>query len=512
MENPNTQPNLTQSAEDRLNNCQTRINELLKQSPVKIEDVKILKAERARIEKEMQKAAHTSLSDDEEREAVGAIKADIREWLKVRKFNYVLANDRYWLDKDTHWIPVSAQTLLRERPTLSSGIERELLTKVMREDNRFFDECTYSYDKVPSDTLNMMRKDFAPIVEEGEAHWIFDCVIRSVAGGKAANISHVEQLILTKYLHPESTVVPSLVFNDGGSTGKGVLVSNILTAIFGRFGVADNLSIDKVTGQFNAMLQGRAIWYINETSHGTYSHNKLKQIVGSPTMWIEPKGINAFEVPMTAWLVISGNGVDGSVLLEGNGTDRRWSIISGNKSLPEHIADAVGTTDAEALAWLRKEGLAILSDRTQAGRWLAALVARHGDVNVSEGHHEEDYASIRDLQRTLHDDMFHQTFGHEDFACIRTIELFQAYLDECASLKRKPTGRNKFHQMARNYLEKHFPDYAGRIAFNIEIEKTGRTSKVEYYSRNVKPSDAELAHNGRDVLRSLGFGWIPRAD
>ena len=139
MENANTTHNLTQSAEDRLNNCQTRINELLKQPQVAIEDVKVLKAERARIEKEIQKAAHTTLTDDEEREAVGAIKADIREWLKTRKFNYVLANDRYWLDKDTHWIPVSAQTLQRERPTLSSAIEREMLAKVMREDGRFFE-------------------------------------------------------------------------------------------------------------------------------------------------------------------------------------------------------------------------------------------------------------------------------------------------------------------------------------------------------------------------------------
>lgn len=501
---------LTQSAEDRLNNCQTQINELLRTSPVNLEAIKILKTERTRIEKEIAKSAQTSISEEDEREAITAIKTDIREWLKSRKFNYVLANDRYWLDKDTHWIPVSAQTLLRERPTLSSAIEREMLTKVMREDGRFFDECTYSYDKVPSDTLNMMRKDFAPIVEEGDAHWIFDCVVRSVCGGKAANIAHVEQLILTKYLHAETTVMPTLVFNDGGSTGKNVFVSNILGAIFGKYGVADNLSIAAVTGQFNSMLQGRAVWFINETQSGTYSHNKLKQIMGSQTIWIEPKGVNAFEVPMTAWSIISGNGIDGSVLLEGNGTDRRWSIISGGKPLKDHMADVLDTTPDVALSWLRKEGLAILSDRTEAGRWLAALIARHGDVNVSEGHHEEDYETIRDLQRSLHDDMFHQIFGNDDFACIRTTELYQAYLDECGKLKRRPIGRNKFHQMARAYLETHFPDYTGRVAVNIVVDK--RSSKVEYYAVDAAPEEVDLAHNGRDILRSLGFGWIPRAD
>jgi hypothetical protein len=511
MTQTDTSLNLTQSVEDRLHNCQTQINELLKTSPVQMDAIKLLKTERTRIEKEIAKAAQTSLSEDDEREAIGAIKTDIREWLKTRKFNYVLANDRYWLDKDTHWIPVSAQTLLRERPTLSSAIEREMLVKVMREDARFFDECTYSYAKVPSDTLNMMRKDFAPIVE-GDAHWIFDCVIRSVCGGKAANIAHVEQLILTKYLHAETTVMPTLVFNDGGSTGKNVFVSNILGSIFGKYGVADNLSIAAVTGQFNAMLQGRAVWFINETQSGTYSHNKLKQIMGSQTFWIEPKGVNAFEVPMTAWSIISGNGIDGSVLLEGNGTDRRWSIISGGKPLKEHIADVMNSTPDAGLAWLRAEGLAILSDRVEAGKWLAALIARHGDVNVSEGHHAEDYATIRDLQRSLHEDIFHQTFGHEDFTCIRTTELFQAYLEECGKLKRKPQGRNKFHQLARTYLEKHFPDYVGRMPFNVDLEKNGTFSKVEYYSREVKPSDADLAHNGRKILRSLDFGWIPRAD
>lgn len=507
-----TPHNLTQSAEDRLNNCQTQINELLKTSPINLEAIKILKAERTRIEKEIAKDAQTSVSAEDEREAIGAIKADLREWLKTRKFNYVLQNDRYWLDKGTHWIPVSSQTLQRERPTLSSAIEREMLTKVLREENMFFDECTFSYaTDVPPDTLNMMRKDFAPIVDDGQPHHaIFDTLIRSLGGGKEANIRHIEQLVLSKYLHPESTVIPTLVFNDPGSTGKGTFVTNVLGAVFGKYGIADNLSMEKVTGQFNAMLQGRAIWYINETSHGTYSHNKLKQIAGSPTFWIEPKGINSFEVPMTAMMIITGNGIDGSVLLEGNGTDRRWSIISGNKPLVDWIADDMTASTADALTWLRSEGFAILSDRVQAGRWLASLVARHGDVNVSEGHHDEDYKAIRNLQRPLHEDMFAQIFGSDEFRCIRTTELFQAYIEECSTLRRKPMGRNKFHELTRLYISQHHSEFAGKINANVKFGT--RSAKVEYYAMEPIPSATELTENGRNVLQTLGYGWSPRAD
>lgn len=59
-------------------------------------------------------------------------------------------------------------------------------------------------------------------------------------------------------------------------------------------------------------------------------------------------------------------------------------------------------------------------------------------------------------------------------------------------------------------MENHFPDFAGRIVVNVKND--GRSAKLEYYGRDETPSNDDLSHNGGDILRSLGFGWIPRAD
>src|SRR3546814_625261 len=168
------------------------------------------------------------------------------------------------------------RALKTDRRSLTDSLEYDLLLEVMREDGRYKDTLTYSFREQPDDVLNMLRVNFIKPVNDGQApHWLFDTVIRSIGGDKIENIEDIEKLVLAKYLHPEDITLPALVLQDDGGTGKSLFVSILLGTLFGKRVVDDNLSMDDLTGKFNARLEGQMLWFVNDSARGTYSLDDL---------------------------------------------------------------------------------------------------------------------------------------------------------------------------------------------------------------------------------------------
>ncbi|MGA1809998.1 primase-helicase family protein [Sphingobium sp. WW5] len=424
-------------------------------------------------------------------DAAEAIKADIRVWLADRDYHYVLGQDRYWLRDGTSWMPVTEKALQHERLGLRDAMEFALFMDVMREDRRWFDRCTYTFKPVPANVLNMMRVDFCPR-QSGEYHWIFDTLLASIGGGKADNIEHIERLMVAKYLHPENVQLPALIFQDEGGTGKSVFVATVCATLFGQSAVADNLSMDTVCGKFNAQLEGKALWFINEAARGRYSLDDLKRIVGSDRMTVEHKGLNSFEIDMTALIFISGNDVDGSVMLSGGGVDRRWSIVIGGEPISNHLARKMDCDTATALDWLFGEGKAILSDRDQVGRWINAMIEKHGDVRRLEALHGGDYAKLRRDQKSIEDRLFEAVFADDHFSHIKCSTLFDLYTRFCKEAARKPKARSNLYAMLEAWARRENVDVS-RGEHNISIN--GQRSKVAFFRS--KGAMVEGTNDGR---------------
>lgn len=374
------------------------------------------------------KAEVADLGDEETEAAMDAIKADLRFWLARRDFRYVLAADRYWLpNSDGTWLPVTERALKNERTSLRDPLEWALFMTVLKEDGRYFDRQTYTFKDLPANVMNMLRNEFITMQDDKPHDPVFDHVVASIAGEKAENVSHIEKLILAKYLHPENNLIPSLVLQDEGGTGKSLFVTRILGTIFGKGAVADNLAIEDVVKNFNANLAGKAVWFINETARGRYSLDDLKRKIGSDSFMMEPKGIDAFPVDMTAWVIVSGNDEAGSVKLSGNGVDRRWSIVKGKRELRHILAERMGLDASDAKAWLETTGQHILSDPVEAGRWLYALLERHGDVTTIEGLHGADYQQLAAVQKSTEVMIFEAVFRNPEFSHIKRSTLYELY-------------------------------------------------------------------------------------
>nr|WP_086494244.1 DUF5906 domain-containing protein [Novosphingobium panipatense] len=423
------------------------------------------------------------LSPDEraQRDAdIAAVKDDLRAWLQTRDYYYVQSTERFWLHKPAtgEWIMSSERALKNDRRSLNDRLEFDLLLEVMREDGRYKDTLTYSFAEQADDVLNLLRVNFVGPLDDGQApHWIFDTVIRSIGGDKAENIEHIEKLVLAKYLHPEDITLPALVLQDDGGTGKSLFVSVLLGTLFGHRFIADNLSMADLVGKFNSRLEGKVVWFVNESAKGTYSLDDLKRKLGSSTFSIERKGIDSISVPMIAWMVISGNDLAGSVLLSNNDTDRRYSVVKGGAPLSAYVAPTLDCSRAEAVKWVKDTGSKILGDPSEVGRWVNAMIKKHGDPGSVDGLHGEDYAALAETQKSIEEAVLEAVFLRSDFDYIRRPVLYDFYRAECRRQGRNARRDRVFFATAVKWLAEHQPDIV-RTQANIGHGKRVTSSHI----------------------------------
>ena len=119
----------------------------------------------------------------------------------------------------------------------------------------------------------------------------------------------------------------ALAMVSGQGTGKGTLIE-FMELVLRAANIISVAGIEKITGRFNTILQGKRLININEMSSTKdefrSNFDKIKSYITDPTIMIEPKGVNAYSISNISNFIMFTNHEDAIVVEE---TDRRYAIF-----------------------------------------------------------------------------------------------------------------------------------------------------------------------------------------
>lgn len=358
----------------------------------------------------------------------------------------------------------------------------------MHNEDRIKFDITFSFNKTPSDTLNLMNRNFLPFEDFLDAepyHWFFDTVLRDALGGdRDDNADHLEKAFIAAYFHPETNFIrPCQVFDDEGGTGKTLFATTALSVLFGSDKVIPSMDIKNIEG-FNTSLAGKVVVCINEVTHEPGHANILRRTLGTEKIRIEPKGVDAYYADNFALYLISGNnrGI-GTVNFTGTGVDRRYSMHCPKTNLAvilsKVLTEKTGTvhTKEQADAWIRTTGQYIMRDPIEVSRWFASIVLKHGIVSDLEPLHGDDYHKIVESQKPTFERIFSHVFSDPNFTYVKKKTLYEFFQNEDKSSKMK---RETFYKYAEDYISKN------KLPIIKKAVRWGESSAEIFYNDSLK--------------------------
>lgn len=157
------------------------------------------------------------------------------------------------------------------------------------------------------------------------------------------------------FQNPEVRPMTALLVTGDPGTGKSIICDEILGPILGKY-YGKSAKRDNLVGKFNSMLQGKLLWLAEETlfAGDRQSMQIIKDMITSPSIMIEPKGIDAYQYPSYTRFMFTSNMLHALHLEE---KDRRFVVYrTTNKYMQntEHFD--------KLKAWLDKEGRAFFLD------------------------------------------------------------------------------------------------------------------------------------------------------
>jgi len=240
----------------------------------------------------------------------------------------------------------------------------------------------------------------------------FDLIMYCVGGGKQENIDHLEQWLAYKYLFPERVAnTPNLdLCGIIGGNGKGRYIEigkTIFTPVCVTQAAAKELN-DGFTGTWEMAT----ILYFDEPTEKELPSSKVKTATGGEEQRIERKGIDSYTADRNFSMVALSNNDKGVFKLAGTGMggeDRRYSVISTDIALTQHIIDLEKCTEEQA-GIRANEIAAMVKNRREVARWLAAMIMRHNIGNMAQLRplHGEDYRARFEDQKSDLDALFDQ--------------------------------------------------------------------------------------------------------
>ena len=241
--------------------------------------------------------------------------------------------------------------------------------------------------------LSVQRTFWAPIDQGDDYDPAFDDLMHSLGGGKEENIAHLETWVPFKLLYPEKvTTTPNLnITGIPGGNGKG-LFCKILSSVFTLLGIGW-IKGKNLTGGFNANMEGKVINVFDDEKKDKFPNDELKQNTGNGNIVVEPKGVDSYTVDATANILVMDN--NGLIKLAGGGSggeDRRWSIITTEIPLLDHLMQKY-TLTADQAKKKAEDMAAVFEDRIACGKWLASMIKKHGvdKMSVLRPLHGQDY-------------------------------------------------------------------------------------------------------------------------
>jgi len=395
------------------------------------------------------------------------------------------------------WIPVKRDALLAGFPQLDTvvrmgeGVEDynslKEFNKKLVEQGRRFTKVIQSYTDQPG-ALNIMHKGFCAPADDGavDYHWMFDAIFESISGGLKGSeeFEALQRTIWAKFLYPGNTYIPNIVVCDVvGRGGKGLFSNRFLRRLFNG-NIADNCNIDHVIGKFNSVVAGKAMIIVNETNRSKVDSERTKAFLGSPTILVEPKGMDVYHADNTALVMFVTNDVNGGVNVGGTKSDNRFSFFNVKESIygacaRYFAAEGENLSELEIKQWIEghafDSGQNILHDEYEVGKWICAMMAKHGDVTHVEPHHAEEYRRIVDTQRGAWTRTVEQVFEDPKFTYIR----FQLLVELVRHFNRGEMlpGKNRMKQEIERLIQdrKYSIEYKDRARIKHGLSEIQRT-------------------------------------
>lgn len=171
---------------------------------------------------------------------------------------------------------------------------------------------------------------------------------------------------------------------------------------------------------------------VNETNRSKVDSERTKAFLGSPSILVEPKGMDVYHADNTALVMFVTNDVNGGVNVGGTKSDNRFSFFNVKHNIytvcAEYMkqyedADYESLTELDIKKWIEgsafDSGQNILHDEYEVGKWICAMTAKHGEVTHVEPHHTAEYQRIVDTQRGAWTRTVESVFEDPKFEYIR---------------------------------------------------------------------------------------------
>lgn len=243
-----------------------------------------------------------------------------------------------------------------------------------------------------SDEFAMAR----PVMSQG-----IRVLLESISGGKQENFDHICQVLLWKLKKVgDSTRLPALVIYGAEGSGKGIFSSKLLATTTTGTRSSVDMKVQNLDG-FNSAMEGANFVVFNESDQDKSCAAKVKKVIGSDTITIEKKGVDAYEVDNTALYIFNTNDAMSSISLSRNfNENRRFSIIHADHSLIYLVKKELNCDDGEAIDWINNTIIPDCEDRqivANAIKWMQETYWNNM-TRCPKALHGVDYMKLFDKQ------------------------------------------------------------------------------------------------------------------
>lgn len=218
--------------------------------------------------------------------------------------------------------------------------------------NKKLGGCTFqpAVQKVPTDVFNLFR-DYRLKPMEGDCTPFLEHVRAVICNGDEVSADAFIKYFAHMLQKPDEKPSWAILMKSSEGTGKGITMRPF-KEILGQHYIYLN-GADQLTQRFNYCVANRLLIFVDEVKiDDPKTYNKLKGIISEPTITMEPKNIDVFQVPNLARLVFTSN--HEQVLIAGQ-RERRFLVLTPNE---RHIGDDKYFYDY--YQWLENGGSACL--------------------------------------------------------------------------------------------------------------------------------------------------------
>lgn len=193
-------------------------------------------------------------------------------------------------------------------------------------------------------------------------HKDIETLLLNVCWWDRNNFNYLNMAILYKYSNTNDHNVPAIILWGVGWSWKWTLIS-LLGTIFWENNVLANLWERELNSQFDTFKGQHIIVEYAEVSASNTNMdkrtlNKLKNMVCSPSIIVNEKGVKTYKANSIAWYFISSNSNKPLQLDDKDKGNRRFSVLKSIKKLEnwEQINKTIRNKEivADYLAWLPK--------------------------------------------------------------------------------------------------------------------------------------------------------------